>query len=285
MRNMAVKRGFAGEMLCGLQSRVRHVLLFSWLFLFSLIVVGQTEVVVGQTDRGLELNVGMLVAAERDPGFSPLTFSGAGVYGSLAYSREREKRSDLLDVFYSRMNLNNRFGTGMGVHTVGIMVFHFYHASKAPGKGLHFGWSNNNSFSVRNNESVNNFNNRFDYFTSFGPAARFRHAFELFGRDFSVQAIAHVQLLGFVMQSSYVSHAPRGYEVETAGGFDVFRQSVDWFYPGRAWDVGVWPRLQYKLGSGNLISLGYRYGYARLNGAHQVAKSRGNWYVGIQSGL
>ncbi len=240
---------------------------------------------VGQADRRLELSAGMLVSAERDPGFSPLLFAGAGISGYASYIRETEARSDLLDVYYSRSSLNNRFGSGMDVHSAGIMVFHFFHDGKEPGKGLHWGWSNNNEFSVRNNESVNNFNNRFDYVTSFGPAARFRHPFSLFGRSFSIQAIAHMQLLGFVMQSSYVSQAPKGYEVETVGGLDVFRQSVEWFHPGRAWNIGIWPRLQYQLGTGNLLSLGYKYGYTRLDGAHRLTKSRGNWYLGIQAGL
>jgi hypothetical protein len=256
----------------------RFMVPFSLLLLYS---IG----VVGQADRRLGLNIGMHLSAERDPGFSPLLFAGTGVFGSAAYSREGEARSDVVDMYYAHVSLNNRFGTGMGVQSAGIMVFHFYHRAKEPGKGLHWGWSSHNAFSVRNNESVNNFNNRFDYYTSFGPAARLRHPFTLFDRSFSIQAIVHVQLLGFVMQSSYVSNAPKGYEVETAGGLDVFRRSVDWFHPGRAWNIGIWPRLQYQLGSGNFLNLGYKYGFTGFDGAHRVTKSRGNWYFGIQAGL
>jgi hypothetical protein len=255
-------------------------------FGFSVILVSLLYVMAsGQAVRRVNLGAGIQLAAERDFGYSPLAFSGAGVFGSASFSREREEKTDIVNMFYTSASLSNRYGSGMGIHSAGIVVFHFYHAGKDAESGLHLGWSNINEFSVRDNEAVNNFNHRFDYFTSFGPAARQRLPFTVFNRSFTFETLFHVQLLGFVIQSSYVSQSPGGFEVETAGGLDVFRRSADWFVPGKAWNMGLWPTLTYRTGTGNLLSIGYRYGFTRLEGAHRVSKSRGYWSVGIHAGI
>lgn len=250
-----------------------------------LLLVITCQAAPGQAGRFLQLGGGFQLAAERDSGFSPLAFSGAGAFAAVSWLREKEAKTDMIEGSYTSVSLNNRFGSAMGIRSAGLMVWHFYHAGGDPGGGMQWGWSNHNAFSVRDNEAANNFNHRFDYFTSFGPAARFRHSFSMLNRTFTVQALMHIQLVGFVIQSSYVSQSPAGYEVETIGGLDVFRRSVEWFLPGQAWDVGVWPSLVYATGRGNRFSLNYRYGFTRLDGAHSVTKSRGFWFIGIHAGI
>ncbi|MFO7998339.1 MAG: hypothetical protein R6U86_05080 [Bacteroidales bacterium] len=234
-----------------------------------------------QQARWLHVNPGLQISAERDLGFSPLLYSGTGGMISLGYGVERDHSTDFVDAFFSSGNLSNRWETGMQVGSGGILAFRFYHGGEDAGRGFQWGWSNNNELSVRDNESMTNFNNRFDYFTSFGPAGRYRLPFEFLGHGFLFQALAHVQLIGFKLQSSFVSQNPKGYEVQTVSGWDVYRHSVELFVPGSSWNFGLRPSLQYRLRSGNSFSINYRYDFTRLEGAHRVTKSRGKWFVGL----
>lgn len=228
---------------------------------------------------------GIRIAAERDLAYSPLLYSGLQGTYSIAYSSEKKVSSDYLAVNYAQGNIANIHGNIMKLHMAGIQTFKFYHAEADRHKGLHWGWSNNNEFNTRNIEDIGNFNDRNEYFTSFGPAARYRLPFSLFNRQFHLEALAHVQLLGFKLQSSYVTSLPPGFEEPSYTGIEGFLRSIELFYPGNAWNAGIQPTLRYVLKSGNMLSLSYRYDYLRLKGVHTVEKSRGSWSFGIITAL
>lgn len=223
--------------------------------------------------------------AERDHAYSPLIYKGIQASFSIAYSVSKPHASDLVMLNYAAGTITNRWDHSMEVNTAGIHTYKFYHRSKDAGSGLHWGWSNNNEFNIREVFDLKNFNNRNEYFTSFGPALRYKRSFELFSRRFHLETLAHVQLLGFKMQSSYVTSNPRGFEEPSHEGFDAFLKSIDLFYPGNATNIGVHPAMNYELKSGNMLGISYRYDYLRLQGAHTVEKSRGTWHIGIITAL
>jgi hypothetical protein len=229
----------------------------------------------------LRLSPGIQLTGMRDHGFSPLLYSGTGAVVSLAWELGREQRSSHVEAYFGSAGLFNGFGTRVDVLSAGILAFRFYHADRDPGQGLHWGWANNNELMVRDNEAMTNFNHRFHYFTSFGPALRYVRPFELFGRSFSFRTLAHFQLLGFRLQSSYVVSGPRGYEYGNGNGLAVFWDSIEWFIPPRSWNFSLYPSLQYILKSGNRLSVDYQYDFVLQEGAHRVSSSRGRWALGL----
>jgi hypothetical protein len=227
----------------------------------------------------IHLAAGVASMAEKDFGFSPLIYSGAGFYGGLGYSIESVKKSFYIDFDFNYGFLKNRFDNGMNSIEGGINTFHFYHPRKDVNDGIHFGWSSRQRFGLRQNEAIVNFNNRFDYFTAFGPALRYRLPFMVFKRNFSFDAVAHWQLIGFLVQSGFVSNAPKGFENTNQSGFNQFLQSLEVFYPGSAWNFGIWPSLRYTIKNQNYISVQYRYNFLNLKGAQDLGKSHGVWFL------
>jgi hypothetical protein len=224
---------------------------------------------------------GVRLNAERDLAYSPLLFSGVQGNLTLGYSSERISSSDYLVVHISSGKISNSYGNSIQGITAGIQTYKFYHGEKDPHSRWNWGWSNNNEFNTRDIQDIGNFNDRNEYFTSFGPAVRYRLPFTFLNRDFRLELLSHFQLLGFKLQSSYVSSLPRGFEEPANKGFKGFINSIDLFHPGNSLNAGFQPSLGYKLRSGNLISITYRYDYLRLAGAHTVEKSRGSWSVAI----
>lgn len=224
---------------------------------------------------------GLRLNAERDYGYSPLIYSGIQGAFELGYSNANNKVSNYISLKYSSGGISNRWGSSMQVQTAGIQTFKFYHKADNTVSGFNLGWSNNNEFNTREVDNIRNFNNRNEYFTSFGPAFRYIKPFKLFNRDFILEGMAHIQLLGFMIQSSYVTSLPPGFEEPSYSGINAFLQSVELFYPGKSWNFGIQPSLYYKLNSGNAFAIGYKYDYLRLEGAHITEKSRGTYYIGI----
>lgn len=239
-----------------------------------------------EKDRYLHINFpGIRLDAERDRAYSPLIYSGIQGSFSIAFSAEKPALSDYVSIHYSTGKASNSYGSNMDVQTAGIQTYDFYHKEADRNSGLHWGWSNNNEFNTRNVEDMGNFNDRSEYFTSFGPAARYRFPFTLLNRQFRFETLAHLQLLGFKVQSSYVTSIPAGFEEPSNKGINGFLKSVELFYPGNAWNFGIQSTLRYELKSGNALNIGYKYDYLRLRGAHITEKSRGSWYFGITTAL
>ncbi len=262
-----------------------HIAIYSRLIVLLVACNCCVHFSLAQKSRVLHISPGFQYAAERDYGFSPLMFTGIQGYVSAAYGAEGANKSDLVEANFMAGTLTNRYSTTNEATSASLISYTFYHRNTDPLKGLHWGWSNNNVFHIRDNEAATNFSNRFDYYTSFGPAARYRLPFEFLNRNFSFQTVSNLQLIGFVMQSSYVSQGPKGYEREYREGFDVFLKSIDLFIPGRAWSFSLWPSLNYALNSGTKLCLNYRYEYSCLRGAHMVRKSHGKWFFSIITAL
>jgi hypothetical protein len=257
---------------------------FFVIFILTISTLGRLRL-DAQASRQVFIITGLSLGAERDYGYSPLPYQGAGFTAALAYSHEKANKSDLLMLSFGQSALSNQFGNAMQVTTGSIQTYTFYHRDKGGTQGLHWGWSNHNEFNTRLHGSFDNFNSRSDYFTSFGPALRQRWPFQLGKAKLCLESLAHAQLIGFTVRSSYVSSVPAGFESGQYKGFNAILNSLEWFYPGKAWSAGLWPSLHLELKSGNRLGFSYRYDYVRLSGAHLVEKSRGQWLVSLIAGL
>lgn len=250
--------------------------------LVILLLSGSVATFAGEKERLLLGYVpGIRHAAVRDYAYSPLRFAGIQGTYSLGYASEGPRISEQFTFRFAAGNLSNRWGRRMLPVGGAIHTYTFYHAQKGPDEGVHWGWSNQNAFETRDIEDIANFNNRSDYFTSFGPAMRYRLPFSIFGRAFRLELLADLQLIGFKLQSSYVTSAPPGFTEPSHTGLEAFLRSVDLFYPGNAWNFGIEPSLRYEMKNGNLLCIDYRYEYRWLKGAHITESSTGTWHFGV----
>lgn len=262
----------------------RAIFLLSFFCLAARLPLHAQDKPAAEKARALHIAAGVLHSAERDRAYSPVLYSGALPSVMLGYSVEGPDKSEQVWAGFSTGSLENRFGAQASGTTAGIINFTFYHKKKVPARGFHFGWSNNNRLSFRDFEGAANFSPRFGYHTSFGPAARYRRTFGGKLSALSLEAVGHVQLIGFFLQSGYVSDAPDG-TLGGDAGFGGLLRSARLFVPGRAWNWGLWPRLTYTLSSGNALSLMYRYDMAVLEGAHRSSASRGYYLLTLTAKL
>ncbi len=258
-----------------------------YLFVFSLIApfAGNAQEVEPQKTRALHIAAGPLHSAERGRAYSPLTYAGALPSVLIGYGVEGPKKSEQVWAGLSAGNVENRFGARAGITTAGIFNYTLYHSKQEPSRGFHFGWSNNNLLSMRDFEDAANFSPRFDYHTSFGPAARYRYTFAGAFSGLSLEAVGHFQLIGFFLQSGYVSDAPDGTLGNNGSGSGELLRSASLFYPGKTWNWGIWPALRYTLRSGTTLAFTYRYDMAILDGAHRSFSSRGHYLLTLTAKL
>jgi len=234
-----------------------------------------------QRSHFVQIAPGISSSGMRDFGFSPLLYHGVGMYASISYKSFDESLSDVVEAGFSQSTRYNRFETEMKATQVYLNAFRFFHKSKEANKGLHWGYANRNAYNLRNNDAISNFNNRFHYYTAFGPAVRYKRPFELFNRSFTFETIADIQLLGFMLQSAFVSSSPKGYETNASGTWEIFIESVELFYPGAAWNMAIAPAIVYPFKSGNGLVLRYQYEFLWLKSAHVTQKSSGIWSLGL----
>jgi hypothetical protein len=233
--------------------------------------------------RSLQVAGGLALSAERDRGYSPLIYSGIMPTVMLGYSLESPKKSEKVWLQYTAGKLKNRFDAPSTSRSFNLFNYTLYHPKGNAANRLQLGWSNHNHLVFRKFEDARNFQPRFDYHSSFGPAGRYQHQFGGKLSRFSLEVVAHVQLFGFFLQSSLVSGSPPGYEEEEDEGFSAILRSMRLFHPGTALDLGIWPGLHYQLKSGNSLSLSYRYDLTVLKDARRSAQSRGFYFLTLNA--
>lgn len=224
---------------------------------------------------------GLLLTAERDLAYSPLRYTGALPAGMIGYSNESSRKSEELWISFGAGKLSNAADALAQSYSAGIMNYTFYHKNKEAHTGWHWGLANNNHLNLRSFEDAGNYQPRSNYHTSFGPALRYRHQFEGKLGRFSMEALGHLQLIGFMLQSGYVIGAPKGFEDDS--GIEAILNSASLFYPGKAWNWGLWPRLEYQLRSGNALCLSYRYEMAMLEDTYRWAQSSGYYLITLKT--
>lgn len=242
------------------------------LFLFGFIFQGFAQ----DKQRTLFWNLGSQNTWEQDLAYSPLTYKGSSIGFTMGYASQGAKKRDEIYLHYGRISMQNPFGAVMvGTHAQ-VMTYTFYKANWLPEK-FTWGWSNNNALSLRNFQDALNFNPRFDFHTSFGPAARYE---SMFGKKaqwrFSSQV--HWQLIGFLLSASYVTSPPAPF-LQEQPTLTAFWQSIRFFQPFQQTDIGMLNQLFYRLSNGNEFGLGYRFNYMNLQHEQRSQRSSGHYFL------
>lgn len=228
---------------------------------------------------------GLRHAAERDHAYSPLVYTGWTPSVLAGFEIKQTKKSEIFLINYSKGKLDNFYGNTSGSSIINLFNHTLYNKWDALNGKFIFGWSNNNNLSMVDFDNTRNFNPRLSYLTSFGAASRFQHKFNGVLTGFSLEVTGHLQLVGFKIQSSYVSAAPAGYDDNYESGISAALNSMELFYPFTNWNWGIWPMLRYTFTSGNSLNFRYRYDMLVLEGAHLFSNSSGTYLISLTTQL
>src|SRR5690606_18102391 len=139
----------------------------------------------GQSTSYVNISAGYEHIAHRDLGMSPLMYSGSGFFTEVSLQKETKKQSLEIAINFAKGLQRSKFDNSIEYNKGNIQAYVFYHQNRPVTNKLLWGWSNNNVFSHRYNQEFVNFNHHFDYFTNFGPAAKYVYPFKIKKRDFS----------------------------------------------------------------------------------------------------
>lgn len=222
-----------------------------------------------QSAGNLWLSTGFQTFTSRDEGFSSLAYNGPRSFSTVALELQRPHKSEILRFEFGIGPLSNRIGNTLNALSAGFWNSTFYHREKDANRGLHLGWSNQNQVNLRRHNGFTNYSFRYDYFTSVGPALRYRYPFQWKGQQFSWQTLAHWQVVGFQIKSGFIGADPAGFS-EDGEPLENLLQAMDPFYLGKDWHLGLESTLVWTLPSGNDLALRYQPDFSILNGGQSV---------------
>jgi len=254
----------------------QRTLLVGLVLMMSLVATAQS--------RHLSFGGGIMPCTLRDHAFSPLKYSGSGFEVFLGYRSKNERKETIWLLSGGEAHLNNAFNRHLKTIAIRLTNLNLYARSDADA-ALQWGWANNNGFHHRLIDDFQNFNGRVDFFTAFGPAARYAKSFSLWNQSFGFQTAAHTQLIGFYLPSGYVASLPSGFGYEPNGFAGGVFQSMRMFHPGSSFNAGLWPQLDWQFRSGNSISLHYLYEYTYFSQPHRSQRSTGTWFITLNMAL
>ncbi len=254
------------------------------LILVSLVVSGSPSSEATLTEsRMISVGGGLLSAHQVDRGYSPLIFSGRQGSANATYSKLRGHRERVWALEYSSGTLQNRHGRNLECWSLSWLGLFLYQPHEE--SPFSWGWSNSNNINRRTIDDFLNYTGRTDYFTSFGPAAKYSLSFGFGKHELTFQVLGHLQLLGFYIPSSHVSSMPRGFGYEQNGFGNAVLNSAFLFHPGSAINFGLRPGLKLKLGENNSVGLSYLYDYSSLSHVHSSQRSRGSLGLSLTMGI
>lgn len=245
-------------------------MIIRWLMFITVL---STTCLQGQT-HDLWIAGGLRSEGLRDIGYSPLRFDGIGISAAVGYQKSSDKKETIWLLNYSLNQTSNAFDRGLTANTAGLLNVNLY---KRDQRNFSWGWSNNNGLQHRSISGFDNFNGRTDVFTSFGPASGYNNKFTAYSQSFTLNVVSHLQLIGFYLPSGYVSSLPSGFGYEPNGAIKGFWESIYLFIPGKTFNAGFWPKLEWHLSNGNSMSVNYIYEYTWLSGAQPHYRSTGMW--------
>lgn len=250
--------------------------------LFFLLLVGlvfSEKHARAQSEGFIVAQTGMQSFVNRDPAFSPLKYSGTRTLSSLALKLENPHKTDIFLFNFGYGPTYNKFGNSMTNINLGLLTSTFYHAAKSAEKGMHWGWSNQNEINFRSHNGFSNFSLRSDYFTAFGPTGRYLFPFLWKERKFLWENSAYMHVVGFKIQSDFVSVEPKGFVGTDRKYINSFLNSLNWFIPGKDWSLGYWSSLGWDLPTGNTVGLQYRFEYVKIDGMQPINRAAGSYML------
>lgn len=240
-------------------------------FVFVLLTQLVTIDAYSQSKGNLWLATGLQFQSSRDQGFSPMLYKGNRSFSLASFDLKSDDKSEVFQLEFGYGPLTNRFGNSMNSLSLGLLNYTFYHKESPAERGIHWGWSNQNEFTIRRHNGFSNYSLRYDYYTSVGPALRYVYPFEWKGQSFEWQTMAHLQLLGFQIKSGYIGADPEGVSGD-ASVVENFLRALDPFYAGRDWSMGLESNLVWTLPTGNRLGIRYRPEISTLGGGQPVQR-------------
>lgn len=228
----------------------------------------------------LKIGAGLNSQGVIDKGYSPLRYDGLGYDTHLGLSYEKKNREVIWMAGIGQARLYSDFSRSMKTTAISLINLTFYNQKNESQKHK-WGWSNNNTFHTRQIDDFLNYNGRTDYFTAFGPAWKYDHFFKIYKQSFRFETMAHIQLFGFYMPSSYVSSMPGGFGYENKSFLPALWSSSYLFLPGSAYNVGLYPSMKWQFSENNHLSLLYRYEYTYFRQIHTSERSVGTWWLSL----
>lgn len=232
----------------------------------------------------LSVGGGVNPLALRDRAYSPLVYSGVGGEGQLAYRVSAEHKESVWLASAGGANLSNVHDRNLSTFAIRLTHLTFYTPADSTAR-FTWGWANNNGFHRRFIDDFQNFNGRVDFFTTFGPAAKYAVPFTFKSRQFVFDAAAHVQLIGVYLPSGYVASLPSGFGYERKSFVGAVAESMQIFHPGSSYNAVFWPRLQWQLNTCNALSINYLYEYTSFAHPHRSVRSSGHWFITFSTAL
>ncbi|SHN07742.1 hypothetical protein SAMN04488057_10685 [Cyclobacterium lianum] len=224
---------------------------------------------IAQSTGQLKLSTGVQKFANRDLGFSPLTYEGYRSISQATFSLDRPHKTECYQLGFAYGLLQNRIGNSMNVMSVGFMNQTFYHKNNPAEKRLQWGWSNQNVFNIRRHNGFSNYSLRYDYLSSIGPTARYMMPFQWKRQEFEWTTMTQVQVLGFQLKSGYIGADPEGFSKDNSP-LDNFFQGMEPFLLGRDWHLGFSSSLDWDLPSDNSLGIRYQLDMSSLRGRQNV---------------
>lgn len=253
------------------------------IFLFSAMILSLPS--MGQEGNFINTMGGIEHISSRDIGMSPLMYAGRGFFAGVSWEKKTEKNDLQVAVNLSKGVQHNRFDSQIQYNKGSLRFYHFYHQDQPTMNQLQWGWFMNNVFSHRFNPDYVNFMDHYEYFTNFGPAARYLLPFQFKGREFTLEGLAHIQAIGMIIRPSFTSSYPEGFLDQGNSIIQRIVYSAIFSHPGNTWNFGFMPKLRYPLTSGNSLSLGYQYEFYKLYTPNPVSQSNGIWIFGLSTRL
>lgn len=240
---------------------------------------------LGQEGSYINTKGGFEQIASRDMGMSPLGYSGGGFMAGINWEKNSENMDFLISANFSKGLQQNRYESQIQYNKGNLQLFSFYHKNNPSTHHLHWGWIMNNVFSHRYNPEFVNFMDHYEYFTNLGPAAKYLLPFQFRKRNFTLEGLAHIQVIGLMVRPSYTSSYPDGFLNQGDSVLQKIFNSSRLSHPGNTWNFGIRPKLHYYLNSGNILSVGYQYEFYQLKTPNPVTQSNGIWFLGLSTRL
>lgn len=256
-----------------------HLFVFLALALPSLLWGQETQ------KRTLSLSLGIAKLGAKEEAYSPLAYTGSGPVIALSHRLVHGQKTEFVLGHALQGKLANRFGAEATYQAYGLEHGTLYALKSVGSHHIQLGWMHRNHLQIIDFEGASNYSPRFSFHTTLGAAAEYQLQFPGAEGRFRFTLFGHVQLLGLLLPSGYVSNAPVGQEADPHARAAGWLQSLRPFHPGRGWDLSLRPALAYGLSDRSSLAVAYRYDGFSLRGVHRNRQSQGQYLITLTTQL
>lgn len=246
-----------------------------WPFIFHMMPQAHA-----QQYNQIGLGVGIQQFAGRDLAFSPLTYSGQRSVLMGGYDTQVGTIATALSLGIAKGVVKSSGGNLMDTWTVNLMSHLFRHVLCDSNQKFMLGLSMQNEINSRLHHSFSNFNNRTDYVTSIGPSIMYLYPFLWEKGKIHWKTTAHMQGLGFIFGSDYISTVPRLFGLTGSdGAIPDYLSNV--FLVGKDWSLGYLSELRFEYSSGTSMAVQHQFDFQQVSFVQEVTRVRNSFALTI----